>query len=169
MTAVEVTRRDLTAAELRAEAGRTRDARAARRMLALALVLEGKDRTSAARTCGMDRQTLRDWVHRYNAEGLAGLANRRAPARPRQLAPAQMAELAAWVEAGPDPERDGVVRWRRKDLQRRIEGAFGVEVHERTVGKYLAALGYRRLSVRPRHPKADPAAQDAFKKASRRR
>ena len=117
----------------------------------------------------MDRQTLRDWVHRYNAEGLAGLANRRAPARPRQLAPAQMAELAAWVEAGPDPERDGVVRWRRRDLARRIEGAFGVEVHERTVGKYLAALGYRRLSVRPRHPKADPAAQEAFKKASRRR
>ena len=169
MTSVEVTRRDLTASELRAEAGRTRDARASRRMLALALVLEGADRTSAARTCGMDRQTLRDWVHRYNAEGLAGLANRRAAARPRQLAAAQMAELAAWVEAGPDPERDRVVRWRRRDLARRIEAAFGVEVHERTVGKYLAALGYRRLSVRPRHPKADPAAQEAFKKASRRR
>jgi len=169
MTAIEVTRRDLTAAGLRAEAGRTRDARAARRMLALALVLEGADRTSAALTCGMDRQTLRDWVHRYNAEGLAGLTNRRAVARPRQLAPEQMAELAAWVEAGPDPEKDGVVRWRRKDLQRRIMRAFGVEVHERTVGKYLAALGYRRLSVRPRHPKADPAAQDAFKKVSRRR
>ena len=169
MTAVEVTRRDLTAAGLRAEAGRTRDARAARRMLALALVLEGADRASAAKTCGMDRQTLRDWVHRYNAEGLTGLANRRAPARPRQLAPEQMAELAAWVEAGPDPELDRVVRWRRRDLARRIEGAFGVEVHERTVGKYLAALGYRRLSVRPRHPKADPAAQDAFKKTSRRR
>ena len=169
MTAVEVTRRDLTATELRAEAGRTRDARAARRMLALALVLEGEDRTSAARSCGMDRQTLRDWVHRYNAEGLSGLANRRAPARPRQLAPEQMAELATWVEAGPDPERDGVVRWRRRDLRARIAGAFGVEVHERTVGKYLVALGYRRLSVRPRHPKADPAAQDAFKKVSRRR
>jgi transposase len=169
MTAVEVTRRDLTAAGLRASAGRTRDARAARRMLAVALVLEGSDRTSAAKTCGMDRQTLRDWVHRYNAEGLAGLVNRRAPARPRQLAPEQMAELAAWVEAGPDPELDGVVRWRRQDLRARIAGAFGVEVHERTVGKYRMALGYRRLSVRPRHPKADPAAQEAFKKASRRR
>jgi transposase len=117
----------------------------------------------------MDRQTLRDWVHRYNAEGLAGLANRRAPARRRRLAPDQMAELAAWVEAGPDPDQDGVVRWRRQDLQRRIRAAFGVEVHERTVSKYMARLGYRRLSVRPRHPKADPAAQDAFKKASPRR
>ena len=75
-----------------------------------------------------------------------------------------MAELAAWVEAGPDPARDGVVRWRRKDLKQRIAAAFAVELHERTVGKYLAAQGYRRLSVRPHHPKADPAAQEAFKK-----
>ena len=108
-------------------------------------------------------------VHRYNADGLAGLENRRRPARPRRLSAAQMAELATWVEAGPDPARDGVVRWRRQDLAHRIAAAFGVAVHERTVGKYLAALGYRRLSVRPRHPKADPAAQEAFKKTSARR
>lgn len=168
MTAIAITRSDLTAAELRAAAAGAKDARAARRMLALALVQEGADRATAARTCGMDRQTLRDWVHRYNAEGLAGLVNPGAPARPRRLSPAQMAEVAAWVEAGPDPERDKVVRWRRQDLQRRVEAAFGVAVHERTVGKYLAALGYRRVSVRPRHPKADPAAQEAFKKTSPR-
>lgn len=168
MTAIAITRGDLTTAELRVAAGRAKDARAARRMLALALVLEGTDRTTAAETCGMDRQTLRDWVHRYNAEGLVGLVNRAQPARRRQLSPVQMAELADWVEAGPDPERDGVVRWRRQDLQGRIEATFGVAVHERTVGKYLAALGYRRLTVRPRHPKADPAAQDAFKKTSAR-
>jgi transposase len=138
-------------------------------MLAIALVLEGSDRSSAAEACGMDRQTLRDWVHRYNAEGLAGLSNRMGSARPRRLSPGQMAELATWVEAGPEPERDGVVRWRRQDLARRIAAAFAVELHERTVGKYLAVLGYRRLSVRPRHPKADPAAQEAFKKASPRR
>ena len=169
MPAIEITRRDLTASELRAAAGQSRDARAARRMLALALVLEGADRTTAAEICGMDRQTLRDWVHRYNAEGLAGLANRGAPARPRRLSPAALTEVATWVEIGPDPERDGVVRWRRRDLQRRIEATFGVAVHERTVGKYLVTLGYRRLSVRPRHPTADPAAQEAFKKVSRRR
>lgn len=138
-------------------------------MLALGLVLEGVDRKTAAEACGMDRQTLRDWVHRYNAEGLAGLANQRGGARPRRLDAGQMAELASWVEAGPDPAVDGVVRWRRQDLERRIEDRFGVEVHERTVGKYLAALGYRRLSVRPRHPKTDPEAQEGFKKASRRR
>ncbi len=169
MTAIAITRSELMATELRAAARREKDARAARRMLALALVLEGADRTTAAQTCGMDRQTLRDWVHRYNAEGLVGLVNRGGAARPRRLSPAQMAEVAAWVEAGPDPERDKVVRWRRQDLQRRIAERFGVELHERTVGKYLAALGYRRLSVRPRHPRTDPDAQEAFKKTSARR
>jgi len=167
--AIAITRRDMTAAELRAAAARSRDARAARRMLAIALVLEGVDRKTAAESCGMDRQTLRDWVHRYDAEGLAGLANRRGASRPHRLDPAQVAELASWVEAGPDPATDGVVRWRRQDLRARVSERFGVELHERTVGKYLAALGYRRLSVRPRHPKGNPGAQEAFKKASARR
>ncbi len=140
-----------------------------RRMLAIALVLEGATRATAAETCGMDRQTLRDWVHRYNAEGLAGLVNRAVPHRPGRPAPDQIAELAAWVEAGPGPARGGVVRWRRKDLQHRIEDAFGVVLHERSVGKQLAALGFRRLSVRPQHPKSDPGAQAAFKKTSPKR
>lgn len=169
MVAILITRMDLTAAALRAAAAKSRDAQASRRMLALALVLEGVDRKTAAQTCGMDRQTLRDWVHRYNAEGLAGLTNHRGGARPRRLAAAQMDELVSWLEAGPDPVMDGVVRWRRQDLRRRIAERFGVELHERTVGKYLAALGYRRLSVRPRHPKTDPEAQEAFKKTSPKR
>lgn len=164
MVAIAITRADLTAAELRTAAARSRDAQAARRMLALALVLEGVDRKTAAETCGMERQTLRDWVHRYNAEGLAGLSNRRAAPRSRRLDTGQLGELVSWLEAGPDPAVDGVVRWRRQDLQRRITDRFGVELHERTVGKYLAALGYRRLSVRPRHPKTDPEAQETFKK-----
>jgi transposase len=168
MSGIEIMRSEFTASDLRMAAGKRRDAKAARRMLALALVLEGVDRTRAAQTCGMDRQTLRDWVHRYNAEGLAGLSDRRKGVRVPRLVPAQMADLAAWVEAGPDPEKDGVVRWRRQDLQRRIAEAFGVEVPERTVGKYLAALGYRRLSVRPQHPRTDPGAQETFKKTSAR-
>ena len=169
MSGIEITRLELTAAGLRAAAGKSRDAKAARRMLALALVLEGVDRARAAEACGMDRQTLRDWVHRYNAEGLAGLSDRWKGVRVPALAPDQMAELGAWVEAGPNPEKDGVVRWRRQDLRARIAAAFGVEVHERTVGKYLAALGYRRLSVRPQHPKSNPEAQVAFKKTSPKR
>ena len=95
--------------------------------------------------------------------------NRTAPHRPRRLAPEQLATLAAWVEAGPDPARDGVVRWRRRDLQRRSAAVFGVELHECRVGKQLAALGFRRLSVRPQHPKSDPEAQVAFKRTSPKR
>src|SRR5918911_4151711 len=121
---VAVTRKEPGAVELRREAGRCRDARAARRMLALALVLEGSSREAAARAAGMDRQTLRDRVHRYNAEGLAGLRDRPRPGRERRLTPEQEAEPAAAVERGPDPDRDGVVRWRRVDLQALIEARF---------------------------------------------
>jgi len=163
---VAVTRREPGAAELRREAGRCRDARAARRMLALALVLEGASRAEAARAAGMDRQTLRDWVHRYNAEGLPGLHDRRRPGPRPRLSPEQEAELVTAVERGPDPDRDGVVRWRRVDLKALIETRFAVRLRERSVGEVLRRLGFARLSVRPRHPKADGAAQAAFKKAS---
>jgi len=164
--AVEIARRDLSAAELRRRAARSRDANAARRMLAIALVLDGHPREEAAAACGMDRQTLRDWVHRYNAEGVAGLSNRRAPGPTPRLSDEQEAELDRWVEEGADLERDGVVRWRCCDLRARIEREFGIRFHERTVGKLLAKLRFRRLSVRPRHPESNPAAQAAFKGAS---
>jgi len=161
-----VTRLELDADGLRQGARRCRDATAARRMLALALVLEGRSREEAARHAGMDRQTLRDWVQRYNAEGLAGLHDRRRTGRKPRLTPAQVAELEAVVEAGPDPARDGVVRWRRVDLQGWIEQRFAVRLHERSVGKLLRRAGFSRLSVRPRHPRSDEAAQAAFRQTS---
>ena len=164
--AVEIMRRELSAAALRQATARSRDANAARRMLAIALVLDGHSREDAAASCGMDRQTLRYWVHRYNAEGLAGLVNRRAPGPAPRLSAEQEAAVDRWVEQGPELERDGVVRWRCRDLRGRIGREFGVGLHERTVGKLLAKLRFRRLSVRPRHPESDPAAQAAFKGAS---
>src|SRR3954462_442112 len=103
---VAITRRELDAGGLRREAGRCRDARAARRLLALALVLEGASRAEAARAAGMDRQTLRDWVHRYDAEGLAGLRDRPRSGRKPRLTAEQEAELVTAVEQGPDPDRD---------------------------------------------------------------
>ncbi len=166
--AVAITRLDRSAAALRREAGRARSADQARRLLALALVLEGASRADAARSCAMDRQTLRDWVHRYNREGIDGLLDRPAPGRTPRLTRAQERAVAAIVERGPDLATDGVVRWRRIDLRRVIRDRFGVVFHERTVGKLLAKLGYRRLSVRPQHPTADLQAQEAFKKTSPR-
>ena len=116
--AIAITRTEHDAAGLRQAASCTQDADAARRMLALALVMEGRSRAEAARTCGMDRQTLRDWVHRFNQEGLAGLSDRKpAGAKPR-LSPEHQAELAALVRSGPDLAEHGVVRWRRIDLSK---------------------------------------------------
>jgi transposase len=164
--AVAISRREYSASDLRRAAAASKDAKAARRMLALALVMEGASRQEAARACGMDRQSLRDWVHRYNAEGLAGLHDRPRGRSRSRLTVEQVAEFAAVVEAGPDVVVDGVVRWRRVDLKALIEERFDVRYHERTVGKLLRRLGFRRLSPRPVHPKADLQAQEAFKKTS---
>ena len=161
---VAITRHELDARGFRRAAAICRDASAARRMLALALVLEGETRGKAARSAGMDRQTLRDWVHRYNAEGLAGLSDRPQPGPASRLSTEQLAELAALVEAGPNPQEDKVIRWRRVDLQAVIARRFGVQLHERSVGKILRKLKFRKMTVRPQHPKSDPYAQDIFKK-----
>ena len=136
-------------------------------MLALALVLEGKSRTEAAQAAGMDRQTLRDWVHRYNEEGLAGLSDRHGDFGPeRLLSPEQEAEVAAWVRAGPDLAEHGVVRWRRADLARVIKAEFGIVVAERTMSTVLRRLGFRRLVPRPRHTGHNAAAQASFSATS---
>jgi transposase len=164
--ALTITRSEFSASDLRREARRVKDSDQTRRLLALALVLEGHSRSEAARQTGMDRQTLRDWVIRYNAEGVAGLRDRPRPGRPPQLSQAQLAELARLVEAGPDIELHKIVRWRCIDLQAEIKARFGVEVSERHVGRILKQLRFTRLSVRPRHPEADEGAQDAFKKTS---
>ncbi len=164
---IAITRTDLDAGGFRAAARRTTDAVAARRMLALALVLEGQNRTEAARAAGMDRQTLRDWVHRYNAQGLQGLTNRQNRGAPkRKLTAAQEVEVADWVRAGPTWQVHKVVRWRCCDLRDEIARHFGVKMHERTVAKLLARLNFSRVSVRPRHPGQDLEAQQAHKKTS---
>ncbi len=163
---VEVTRRDYTAAALRSLSSRCTDATQVRRILALAMVLEGRPRTEAANLNGMDRQTLRDWVHRYNEAGVEGLKSRKSPGREPYLTDAQMAELRALVIQGPDPAVHKVVRWRCLDLQAEVARRWNVTVHESTIGEWLHDLGLRRLQPRPVHPKKDAEAEMAFKKTS---
>ena len=163
---LEVTRQEHTAAELRALSSRCSDGAQVRRMLALAMVLEGRSRTEAAGLNGMDRQTLRDWVHRYNEIGVEGLKSRVAPGRAPALSEPQRAELRDLVIAGPDPQVHGVVRWRCVDLQAEVARRFQVEVHENTIGRWLHELGLTRLQPRPVHPQKDPEAEAAFKKTS---
>jgi transposase len=164
--ALTITRRDHTAAELRAIAAKCRAGAQVRRLLALALVLDGRSRTEAAQRNGMDRQTLRDWVHRYNEAGIDGLKSLCSPGPTPALTDAQMAELKALVIKGPDPEKDQVVRWRCEDLREEVARRFSVEVHVSTIGKWLHKLRLTRLQPRPFHPKKDAEAQEAFKKTS---
>ena len=159
-------RTDFSAAELRQLAARTKNASQSRRLLSLAAVLDGMSRTEAARIGGMDRQTLRDWVHRFNESGPDGLKDAWSKGNPPRLSPDQQAELARLVETGPDRAVRGVVRWRRIDLQRLIAERFGVVYHERTVGKVLKQLGFSHISARPRHPAQDGQTVTAFKKTS---
>jgi transposase len=159
-------RDDYDSIELRDLAKRNRDPRQVRRLLSLAAVYDGMSRAEAAKVGAMDRQTLRDWAHRFNEEGPEGLKHRAGAGRPRLLTQEQMSELSVIVETGPDPEVDGVVRWRRIDLKRVIEERFGVIYSERTISDLLAALSFSQISGRPRHPKQDERVIEAFKKTS---
>ena len=163
---IEVTRLELSAQKLRRLASRSLEGRVACRVLAIAHVLEGSSRSDAAAACGLDRQTLRDWVHRYTLEGLAGLSDAQRSGRPPALSAEQMQDLKDLVLAGPDLALNGVTRWRCIDLCGVIAERYEVVVHERTVGKLLRRLGLTRLQPRPYHPKKDAAAQETFKKTS---
>lgn len=162
-------RSDYDATTVRDAARAAGDAAQARRLLAIAAVYDGMSRADAAKLGGMDRQTLRDWVHRFNAQGPDGLINRKAPGAARKLTPEQLTQLAEVVETGPDPAKDGIVRWRRVDLQSVIQRRFSVSYHERSVSRLLHQLGFSHISPRPRHPEQDAEAIEAFKKTSPQR
>jgi len=163
-------RSDFDAAGVRRLAKAAGDADQARRLLAIAAVYDGMSREDAARLAGMDRQTLRDWVHRFNQAGADGLVNRVAPGNPRHLTPEQEAELDGIVEAGPaSVGLAHLARWRCADLKALILERWGVDYHERTIGKLLGRLNFSHITTRPRHYRQDESAMEAFKKTSRRR
>ena len=163
MAAAIELRGDFSSDELRRLARSSRDAKQVRRLLALAAIRDGGSRTEAARIGGVGLQIVRDWVLRFNAEGPEGLIDRKAPGKAPTLNAEQRAALARAVEDGPEPWRDGVVRWRLIDLVQWLWEEFAVSVSETTVGRELRALGFRKLSARPRHYAQDPEATEAFK------
>jgi transposase len=163
-------RSDFDAGQVRRLAKMAEDAAQVRRLLSIAAVYEGMSREDAARIGGMDRQTLRDWVHRFNAQGADGLVDRPPPGNPRRLTPDQEAELARLVEGGPGSAGLGhLARWRCADLKALIQERWGVDYHERTIGKLLDRLGFSHITTRPRHYRQDTEAMEAFKKTSPRR
>src|SRR5271156_1090207 len=157
-------RSDFTAGEVRQFAKRAQDAAQARRLLAIAAVLDGASREGAAKIGGMDRQTLRDWVIRFNQQGPDGLINIPSPGVPPKLGKKHRAFLVRLVEEGPIPAVHGVVRWRACDLIMRLHEEFGLSVSDDTIYRALKDLGFSHVSARPKAYKQDPDATEAFKK-----
>ena len=161
-------RTDFDAAQLRGLAKRSRDANQTRRLLALAAIYEGQARSDAARIGGVTLQIVRDWVLRFNALGPDGLLDRKAPGPASKLNTDQRRALASIVDSGPIPAIHGVVRWRLIDLAQSIWEEFGLSVSKQTLSRELRAMGYRKLSARPRHHAKNEHVADAFKKSSPR-
>jgi transposase len=157
---------DFDGPRLRALARKTKDGPQARRLLALAAIYDGATRTEAAKIGGVTLQIVRDWVVRFNAHGADGLLDRKAPGQPSKLDDAHRAALAAMIETGPVPAVHGVVRWRLIDLCQWLWEEFRVSVAKQTLSRELRAMGYRKLSARPRHHAQAAGAVEAFKKAS---
>jgi transposase len=155
-----------TAGDVRRFAKRAKDAAQARRLLAIAAVLDGASREEAAKIGGMDRQTLRDWVIRLNDQGPDGLINIPSPGVPPKLEAAHKAFIARIVEEGPIPAVHGVVRWRACDLIMRLHEEFGLSVSDDTIYRALKELGFSHVSARPKAYKQDGEAMEAFKKTS---
>ena len=160
-------RKDRTPVALRRLAKAQSNSRVSRRILAIANALSGMIRDEAVRAAGLDRQTLRDWVLRYNEAGLAGLMDRWAGGRPRGLDAAEEAELCQLILKGPDPETLGISAYTLEDLVRIVEERFGVPFHPASMSR-VRRLGFSRQKARPSHPEKDLAAQAAFKKSPAR-
>ena len=137
-----------------------------RRLLALVTIYEGGTRSDAARLGGVGLQTIRDWVLRFNAKGRNGLLDGKSTGHPSLLNDEQRRALVAVVEAGPIPAIHEVVRWRLIDLAQWVFDEYGLSVTKQILSRELRALGYRKLSARPRHHEHDEAAVAAFKKKS---
>lgn len=168
MAAAVWLREDYDAARLRGLARRSPDAAQTRRLLALAVIYDGRSRTEAAKTGGVGLQTVRDWVLAFNAEGPAGLVNGKAHGNAPLLTPAHRQALLEIVESGPIAAVHGVVRWRLIDLAQWLFEEFRISISKQTLSRELRALGLRKLSARPRHHAQDAEALAAFKKTSPR-
>lgn len=161
-------RPDFDAVHLRVSAKGSKDAAQARRLLALAAIYNGATRTEAALIGSVTRQIVRDWVLKFNAHGPDGLIDRKPPGQPSRLDDTHRAALVRAIESGPTPAIHGVVRWRLIDLCQWLWDEFGVCVAKPTLSRELRAMGYRKLTARPRHHAQAEGAIEAFKKTSPR-
>jgi transposase len=168
MSAPIALRRDFDASQLRGLARRTKDGPQARRLLTLAAIYDGATRTEAAKLGGVGRQIIRDWVLHFNERGPVGLLNGKSPGQPSKLNDVQRKTIAGMIESGPIPAVHGVVRWRLIDLAQWIFEEFRITIAKQTLSRELRAMGYRKLSARPRHHAQAQGAIEDSKKVSLR-
>src|SRR6202163_1659038 len=166
MSAPILLRQDFDASQLRGLAKKTKDGPQARRLLALAAIYDGAMRTEAAKIGGVGVQIIRDWVIWFNADGADGLRNGKSPGQPSKLNDAQRLAIARMIESGPIPAVHGVVRWRLIDLAQWIFEESRISIAKQTLSRELRAMGYRKLSARPRHYAQAEGAIEDFKKSS---
>jgi transposase len=159
---------DFKAAQLRGIARKTKDGPQARRLLALSAIYDGATRTEAAKIGVVGLQIVRDWVLRFNARGPDGLRDGKSPGQPSRLNDTQRQAIARMIESGPIPAVHGVVRWRLIDLAQWIFEEFRITITKQTLSRELRAMGYRKLSARPRHHAHAAGVIGDFKKASPR-
>ena len=159
---------DFGASGVRALAKRSKDGAQARRLPAVAAIYDGASRTEAAKIAGVTLQIIGDWVIKFNASGPQGLIDRKAPGPAPRLNEEHRKALAAIIERGPTPAVHGVVRWRIVDLCFWLFEEFHVSVSKATLSRQLRAMGYRKLSARPRHHAQAEGAIEGFKKVSPR-
>lgn len=159
-------RSDFDAAQLRQLAKRSKDGPQARRLLALAAIYDGASRTRAAEIGSVTLQIVRDWVIKFNADGPGGLIDRKPPGQPSLLNDTHRIALQAILESGPIPGVHGVVRWRIVDLCQWIWEEFRISIAKQTLSRELRAMGYRKLTARPRHHAQAAGAIELFKKLS---
>src|SRR5258708_4577920 len=143
-------RQDFDASQLRGLARKTKDGPQARRLLALGAKYDGATRAEAAKTGGVGLQIIRDWVLRFNDRGPDGLLDGKSTGQPSKLNDTQRQAIAGMIESGPIPAVHGVVRWRLIDLAQWIFEEFRVTIAKQTLSRELRAMGYRKLSARPR-------------------
>jgi transposase len=159
-------RADFDAPRLRGLAKESKNGSQARRLLALAAIYDGASRTEAAAIGSVTLQIIRDWVLKFNAHGPKGLIDRKPPGQAPRLKPEHRTALIQAIEAGPMPAVHGVVRWRLIDLCQWLWDEFQVRVAKSTLSRELRAMGYRKLTARPRHHAQAEGAVEAFKKSS---
>src|SRR5471032_1725790 len=161
-------RGDFDTPQLRGLAKKTKDGPQARRLLTLAAIYDGATRTEAAKIGGVGLQIIRDWVLRFNVRGADGLLNGKSPGQPSKLNDVQRQAIVRMIESGPIPAVHGVVRWRLIDLAQWIFEEFRITIAKQTLSRELRAMGYRKLSARPRHQAQAEGVIEDFKKASQR-